>query len=32
MKNPLKGDDGWAILWRITVMLAVGAILLSWMI
>lgn len=32
MKNPFRGDGGWAILWRITVVLAIAAVLISLML
>lgn len=32
MKNPLSGDGGWAIIWRITIIVAVAAGLITLMI
>jgi hypothetical protein len=32
MKNPFSGNGGWAILWRITVMLGITAVLISLML
>lgn len=32
MKNPFSGDGGWAILWRLTVILSIAAGLIALMI
>ncbi len=32
MKNPFRGDGGWAILWRITVFVAIAAGLITLML